>query len=59
MLKPDAIKCIYNGKDVFLSWDLVSPSCTRLPFVSTTSTVTVELEVVVVQSLSCHPLCLW
>ena len=22
MLKPDAIKCIYDGKDVFLSQDL-------------------------------------
>ena len=48
MLKLDAIKCIYDGKDVFLSRNLVSPSGTRLPFVSTTSTVTVELEVVVV-----------
>ena len=43
------IKCIYDGKDAFL-WlptDLGGPSAMRLPFVSTTSTVKVELVVVV------------
>ena len=51
----DAIKCIYDGKDVFLwlSTGFGKSICYEtLPF------VTVEPAVVVAQSLSCHPLCL-